>query len=210
VDVRRTELSAELDSEVEAYLAERARRTAEEFGKVPGELPVLEWGDRPEFRVTGDGRPRIFVARDGADWWRIRYQIAHEVFHWLCGPRVFHWSHELLAVETAIRALAAIGELDYARRNMETLKVAADLLPLDGMLLTPLDRGDPYPPGLHARAWVTGRQLTGAVGWVRMKLLADRFDSDGKPDVVGWIRSLPVVERSRVEAVLGVPSSAWV
>jgi hypothetical protein len=199
--------NAELDDDVVAFLAERARRTAEEFGKEPGELPVLEWGERPELRVAADGRATILVAREGADWWRIRYQIAHEVIHWLCGPRVFHWTHEFFAVDTAIRAMAAIGELDYARRNIEGLTKAADSLSLSAMLVTPV--GD-YPPGLHARAWVTGRQLTGAVGWVRMKLLADRFDAEGKPDIVGWIRSLPELERSRVEAVLGVPSPAWV
>jgi hypothetical protein len=198
--------SAELDDEVVAFLADRARMTADEFDKRPGELPVLEWGEHPELRAAADGRATILVAREGADWWRIRYQIAHEVFHWLCGPHVFHWTHEFFAVDTAIRAMASIGELDYARRNTEGLTKAADLLPLSTMLVTPV--GD-YPPGLHARAWLTGRQLTGAVGWVRMKLLADRFDSAGKPDLVGWIRSLPVPERARVEVVLGVPSPEW-
>jgi hypothetical protein len=192
--------SAELDDEVVAFLAERARRTAEEFGKQPGEPLVLAWGERPELRAAAGGRATILVAHEGADWWRIRYQIAHEVFHCVCGPRVLHWTHEFFAVDMAIRAMAAIGELDYARRNIEGLTKAADLLPLSTMLVTPV--GD-YPPGLHARAWLSGRQLTGAVGWVRMKLLADRFDADGKPDLVGWIRSLPLPERSGVE-----PSSA--
>ena len=37
-------------------------------------------GERPEFHADrADGRPRIFLAREEADWWRIRYQIAHEV-----------------------------------------------------------------------------------------------------------------------------------
>jgi hypothetical protein len=201
--------SDELDDEAIAYLAERARRTAEEFGKESGEPPLLEWGERPEFRVvTSDGKPRIFVAREGADWWRIRYQIAHEVFHWLCGPRVFHWTHEFFAIETSIRAMASIGELDYARRSIAELTKAADAMSLETMLAIPI--ADVYPPGLHARAWVTGRELTRGVGWVRMKLLADCFGGNGEPDVVGWIRSLPVVERSRVEAVLGVPSPEWV
>ncbi len=102
--------SAELDDGVAAFLVERARRTAEEFGKKAGDLPRLEWGAGPEFRAAAaGGRPTILVAREGADWWRIRYQIAHEVFHWLCGPRIFHWTHEFFAVETAIRAMAAIG-----------------------------------------------------------------------------------------------------
>jgi hypothetical protein len=176
---------------------------------VPGELPVLEWGDRPEFRAgAGKGRPRIFVAREGADWWRIRYQIAHEVFHWLCGPRVFHWTHEFFAVETAIRAMATIGELDYARRAMAGLREEAGLTPLAEMLVSP--QPDVYLPGLYGRAWVTGRELTAAVGWVRMKPLVDSFDADGKPDIVGWMRSFSDEEQAKLEAVLGSPSPAWV
>jgi hypothetical protein len=200
---------AELDDEVTAFLAERASRTAAEFGKDVREPPMLEWGDRPEFRgVTTDGKAAIFVARDGADWWRIRYQVAHEVFHWLCGPRVFHWTHEFFAVEMAVRAMAAIGELDYARRVMAGLREEADLTPLGVMLVSPLP--DVSLPGLYGRAWVTGRELTRRVGWVRMKLLADCFDADGKPDIVGWMRSFPDDEQTKLEAVIGVPSSEWV
>jgi hypothetical protein len=178
-----------------------------EFQRKPGDLPLLEWGELAR-TVTAKGRPRIIVARGDADWWRIRYQIAHEVFHWLCGPRVFHWTHEFFAVETAIRAMASIGELDYARRAMAGLREEADVTPLGVMLVSPLP--DVELPGLYGRAWVTGRELTGAVGWVRMKLVADCFDGDGKPDVVGWVRSLPAREQSRVEAVLGAPSTEWV
>jgi hypothetical protein len=201
--------NAELDGEVAVFLAERARRTAVEFGKKLRDLPLLEWGDGPEFRVvTPDGKPRILVAREGADWWRIRYQIAHEVFHWLCGPRVFHWTHEFFAVETAIRAMAAIGELDYARRTMAGLSENADLTPLETMLVSPLPDVDLR--GLYGRAWVTGRQLTGAVGWVRTRLLSDCFDAEGKPDVVAWMRSVEDEDLAKLESVLGKPSAAWI
>jgi hypothetical protein len=202
--------SAELDGEVRVFLAERGRRVAEEFATTVGELPLLEWGDYPVFQSAGsDGRPRIFVAREGADWWRIRYQIAHEVFHWVCSPPgTYHWTHEFFAVETAVRAMAAIGELDYARRTMAGLREEADLMALGAMLVSPLP--GVYGPGLYGRAWVTGRELTSAVGWVRMKLLAGCFDADGKPDVVGWMRSFPQEERAKLEAILGVPSPAWV
>jgi hypothetical protein len=186
---------------------ERTRGTAVEFGKELRNPPLVEWGKRPEFRAVTAGKSTIFVAR-GSDWWRIRYQIAHEVFHWLCGPRVFHWTHEFFAVETAIRAMAAIGEVDYARRTMAGLRESADLTTLSEMLVSPLPDVD--LPGLYGRAWVTGRQLTGAVGWLRMKLLADCFDADGRPDVVGWMRSFPDEEQGKLEAILGVPSSEWV
>jgi hypothetical protein len=200
--------SVELDEEVMAFLAERARRTAEEFGKQEGESPLLEWGDVPEFRdLTADGKPRIFVEREGADWWRIRYQIAHEVFHWLCTPpQTFHWAHELFGVETAVRAMAAIGELDYARREIERLRGDAGSMSLDTMLVHEL--AVPYPPGLYGRAWVTGRELTSAVGWVRMKQLACCFDAAGKPDVLGWTQSLPTGEQAKVQAILGGPRAA--
>src|SRR2546421_986735 len=97
--------SALLDEGVRVYMAEQSRRTAQEFGQElgPSSPLLLEWGSRAEFRpVTADGVPRIFVTRRYADWWRIRYQIAHEVFHWLCTPAgIFHWTHELFAVEMA-------------------------------------------------------------------------------------------------------------
>jgi hypothetical protein len=107
-----------------------------------------------------------------------------------------------------VRAMAAIGELDYAGREIERLRKDADSMPLEVMLVTAL--AVPYPPGLYGRAWVTGRELTAAVGWVRMRQLADSFDGGGKPDVVGWMRALPDAERARVEAVFGAPSAAWV
>jgi hypothetical protein len=193
-----------------AFFAQRARRTAEEFGKVAGELPVLEWGANPEYRaLTADGMPRIFVAREGADWWRIRYQIAHEVFHWLCTPpRTFHWTHEMLAVEIALRAMRGIGEHDYAQRAMNGLVEESGQSSLATILTTPVTPGE--PPGLYGRAWVTGRSLIEAVGWERVKLLAQSFDAEGRPDVARWVRSLTEVEQRWAEAVLGAPSPAWV
>jgi hypothetical protein len=195
--------SADLDDEVAAFLAERACRTAAEFGQKPRELPSLEWGEGAEYRTNpGDGRPTIFVARAGADWWRIRYQIAHEVFHWLCTPPgTFHWTHELFAVELAVRAMDELGQLDYAARTVDSLTAQAELLPLQDMLGTPL--APPYPPGLYGRAWVTGRLLDEAVGWERLKPLASSFDLAAQPDVVGWVRSLPRGDREKAGAVLG-------
>jgi hypothetical protein len=103
--------SAELDDAVVAFLAEQSRRTAAEFGKKPGDPPLLEWGERPESRApTAKGKSTIFVERERerADWWRIRWQIAHEVFHWRCTPlHTLHWTHEFFAVETAVLAMAA-------------------------------------------------------------------------------------------------------
>jgi len=201
--------SADLDDEVAVFLAERARRTAAEFGREPRELPLLEWGESAEYRAdTGDG-PTIFVAREGADWWRIRYQIAHEVFHWLCTPpQTFHWTHELFAVEVALRAMDELGEFDYAARSVESLTEQAKLLPLHAMLVTPL--APPYPAGLYGRAWTTGRLLDEAVGWERLKLLASSFGLTGQPDFIGWLRSLPQRDGTKVQAVVGTPSATWV
>jgi len=200
-----------LDDEVDAFAADQSQSIANEFGlAVVTAPPQLEWGDEPEFRpITADGDPRIFVRRRGADWWRIRYQIAHELFHWLCTPAgVFHWTHELLAVETAVRAMEAIGEHDYARRETERLASEAARLPLSTMLVTPF--GEVYPPGLYGRAWVTGRELIGAVGWERVKPLAHSFDDHGNPDIAGWVAALSHTERNAVERVLGRPSGQWV
>jgi hypothetical protein len=200
-----------LDDEVDAFAAEQSQSIANEFGlAVVTAPPQLEWGDEPEFRpITADGDPRIFVKRCGADWWRIRYQIAHELFHWLCTPAgVFHWTHEQLAVETAVQSMEAIGEHDYARRETKRLTSEAARLPLSTMLVTPFR--EVYPPGLYGRAWVTGRELIGAVGWKRVKPLAQSFDHHGKPDVADWVAALAQTERSAVEGVLGRPSAQWV
>lgn len=205
--------SAALDVEVLAFLAERARRTAAEFDRELGclELPALEWGDQAELRFsTADGRPRIFVSREDPDWWRIRYQIAHEVFHWLCTPpRTFHWTHELLAVETAVRAMDEIGEGGYAAKAREMLSEEAQYLALPEMLTTRLDRGY-YPDGLYGRAWVTGRQLISSVGWQQVKFLAASFNKRGKPDPAAWVSTLLPEEQALVEAVLGDPSREWI
>jgi len=86
-------------------------------------------------------------------------------------PRTFHWTHELLAVETAVRAMERIGEHDYARRESELLAREAERLSLDAMLTTQLEAGR-FPEGLYGRAWLTGRSLIDAVGGEHVRLLA--------------------------------------
>ena len=204
--------SALLDEDVKAFMAEQSRRTAQEFGQElgPSSPPLLEWGNRAEFRpVTADGLPRIFVKRRYADWWRIRYQIAHELFHWLCTPPgIFHWTHELFAVEMAVRAMQELGEHDYVRRETKRLAAEAELLSLNAMLVTPF--GDVPLAGVYGRAWVTGRALMDAIGWEGLKPLARSYDEHGKPDVAAWVRALERPKRTAVEGVLGRPSANWV
>lgn len=200
-----------LDESALGFLAERAERTAAEFGAELGSKPppLLAWGEGPEYRAGGSGAlPTIFVSHD-ADWWQVRYQIAHEVFHWLCTPpRTFHWSHELLAVETAVRAMGELGEHAYVETLERSLAAQAERLPLAAMLTTPF--GDEYPDGLYGRAWLTGRRLEAAAGWEELKPLAASFGEDGRPDVAAWVQSLRVKQRAAVEAVLGEPSAGWV
>jgi hypothetical protein len=203
--------SASLDGAAAVFLVDQARRTAAEFGKMlPRARPVLEWGDVAEYRAaTAELSARILISRDEPNWWRIRYQIAHEVFHWLCSPPpTFHWTHELLAVETAIRAMEEIGELDYARREMERLSGDADRLSLDEMLRASLAAG--YPEGLYGRAWVTGRQLIDAVGWESVKLVAKSAGEARVSRLEGWFSALPRESRPRAESILGLPSAEWV
>jgi hypothetical protein len=204
--------SAELDSHVVTFLSECGARIAGEFGRdLIGEAtPRVGWGERPEFRWrTADADATIIVDRHEPDWWRIRYQIAHEVFHWLCTPpRIFHWTHELFAVETAVRAMEELGEQDYVKRATAELRDAAEALALDHMLTTQLST--PYPHGLYGRAWLAGGELTAAIGWDRLKPLAHSFDESGAPSLQGWIRSLDHSEQKAVEEVLGPPSADWV
>jgi hypothetical protein len=199
------------DGAVVTFLAERACRTAAEFGKQRGSaaLPVLEWGEQPEYRAgSGERPPTIFLSRHGHDWWQVRYQIAHEVFHWLCTPpRTFHWSHELFAVETAVRAMGELGEHAYVEILERSLAVEAERFTLTDMLTMAFR--PVYPDGLYGRAWATGRELIAAIGWERLKLLAGSFDDQGRPDVGGWILLLAPREQAAVQDVLGIPSSAW-
>ena len=204
--------SALLDDEAHAFLVERGRRTTEEFPTELGErtLPRLEWGEQAEYRAGGaDLEPTILVCRYEPDWWRIRYQIAHEAFHWLCTPpRTHHWAHELFAVEMAVRAMEELGEHDYAQRVTDGLSQDADRVSLRAMLTTSFS--DLEGDGLYGRAWVTGRELTRAVGWERLKPLARSFNKEGRPDVVAWIGSLRPDEQTKVDEVLGHPSPQWV
>lgn len=89
---------------------------------------------------TAHGHPRLFVSRHGHDWWQqLRYQIAHEVFHWLYSPpRTFHWSHEALAVETAVRAMDELGQDAYVERLAASPTEEAGLLTVGAMLTTRL------------------------------------------------------------------------
>jgi hypothetical protein len=206
------EVRAELlDDDLRAFLFACRDRTAAEFGKrADGPLPLLEWGEQPEYRAGAPGEAgTIFLSRHGHDWWQVRYQLAHEVFHWLCSPPpTKHWTHEALAVETAVACVAELGDGEYARTVAAALRAEAELLPVGAMLTARLDLGS-YPPGLYGRAWVTCRELIGAVGWERLKPLASSFDDRGRPDVAAWLRSLEPAEQVKVEAVLGPPSPEW-
>jgi len=67
------------------------------------------------------------------------------VFHWAgSGGETFHWTHEMLAVETSMRGMRELGEHDYARRAVDGLVEDAELLPMVTMLTT-LVRPGPLP-----------------------------------------------------------------
>jgi hypothetical protein len=201
-----------LDEDVAAFLVKRGHVTAGEFGTKfdASQVPLLAWGNQAEFRpITADGRGRIFINRNGADWWRVRYQLAHEIFHWCCTPPgTFHWTHEMFAVEMAVRAMEELGEHEYVRMETERLSDEADWLPLATMLVMPFQ--DEYPAGLYGRAWTVGRDLAAAITWERLKPLASCLDSHGKPDVRRWVCGLDYAARDAVEQVLGAVDSTWV
>jgi hypothetical protein len=108
----------------------------------------------------------------------------------------------------AVRAMEELGEHGYARTVMDELTAEAERLSVGAMLTTSLV--DRSLDGLYGRAWVTGRQLVDVVGWERLKPLAASFGPDGRPDVVGWVRSLADTNQAVVEVVLGAPPAAWV
>lgn len=198
-----------LDDAVYQFLGEQLGRTVHEFSRDLTDLPRpirLIWGSQPEYRPATTGRGGVLLMQEGSDWWQIRYQLGHEIFHWVCTPgRLFHWVHEMFAVEMSLRGMQAIGEHDYVREIRQRLASEATELAYREMQALSLE--PPYPTGLYGRAWITGRDLQAAVGWNRLKPLAAMFRA-GEPDMAGWFETLSPEERLQVTAVIGDPSSA--
>jgi hypothetical protein len=206
---------AEIDGDLYAFLIKTAMtRCFREYGGSFTELrmPVeLVRGPDPMYAVVED-RTFIFLTPD-ATWHQLRYQLAHEVFHWICTPdKTFHWVHEMLAVETAVQCMNDIGELDYAFTSAAGLSSRAGDLKLTDMLTQPLTFEDSHYAyaDVYGRAYAVCQQLKQRVGWPAVARLSRAFDDQGRPDVAGWIRSLPVDDQVKVDAYFGVPRSALV
>ena len=206
------------DRELLDYSGHCVRACARELGRAEEGLPppfvVFTGGRVAEFRKQ-PGHGTAVILKGGSDRWQLRYQAGHEISHWLCTPAeafpgIFHWTHEMLAFELALRCLRGSkieGSGEYAGRCEQLLERQARRTSRKRMLTTPLTH--PYS-WVYGRAFVTGRQLQDAVGWERVKELATCFDKRGQPDLRGWLGILPTDERKQAELVLGRPSSDWV
>lgn len=174
--------------------------------------PVLFlWGLHPEcVRETSDKRYDIYL-QSGSDVWQGRLQIGHELFHRICSQgRIFHWTHEMLACVFSVRVLQARGLSDYARTTKEQFARHAHDFSIAQMQTAPLSDAASYPPGLYGRAYLTGQELVGAVGWPALCKLARWGIDDGDeanvpvPDVQGWLHGLPDAKKQRACEILGI------
>jgi hypothetical protein len=189
----------------------------------PRRFEVWSETAQPQFRAR-EGR---IILKQGCNWWQLRSQVGHEVFHWLCTPGsedIFHWTHEVLAQEMSIRCIRSAtivpppphdkfrdgrpyGVDDYADEAEAEYRREAISTSLEKMLTTEL-----VPPyeWVRGRAFVVGRKLATEVGWEQLKRVATYFDEAGKPDVRRWLRDLPRPDRRRATRVLGPPKDDWV
>ena len=190
---------------------------------LPEPFEVFSDTTQPQFRV----RERKIILRQGTNWWQLRWQAGHEVFHWLCTPGsddIFHWTHEMLAQEMSIRCMESAvllpspprdkfadgrpyGAKDYVHEAETGFRDDVGSTSLERMLTTEL-----HPPyeWVRGRAFVTGRKLQTEVGCENLKRLATCFTESGRPDVRMWLRELPRPDRRRAVRVLGKPNDEWV
>jgi hypothetical protein len=200
-------LSPLTDPGLLAYAERCVALAAAEFDRsaLPTRFVVVDGGSVPEFRKVGDGS--LVVVQRGSNLWQSRFQLGHEITHWLLTPKdvpaIFHWTHEMLANEVSLRCLRSSGLAaaeEVAEQNETDFRRKADGVSLRKMLATPLVH--PYH-WVYGRAFVVGRQLQVAAGWKDVKRLALYFTDRGQPDLAAWLAALPAHSQKRVHAVLG-------
>jgi hypothetical protein len=128
------------------------------------------------------------------------FQSAHEAVHLVCGPRILHWTHELVAVRFAFDHLTRNdfqGYADLAKKDLE--ERASDFSTSELLAWKGQSEGQ-YASGLHARAYVLGEALIREVGWPAVRTLALWPDQT----VDQWLDSLPASERAVARATLGL------
>jgi hypothetical protein len=215
------------DPELLAYAAHCVDVSAREFNRQPDAWPrpFEIWANaaQPQFRVR-EGR---IILKQGCNWWQLRSQVGHEVFHWLCTPGsddIYHWTHEMLAQEMSIRCIRSAGIVpppphdkfpdgraygvdDYADEDEAEYRRESVATSLEKMLTTEL-----VPPyeWVRGRAFLAGRKLAAETSWEQLKTIATYFDEAGRPDVRHWLRDLPRPDRRRVTRFLGPPNDGWV
>jgi hypothetical protein len=207
------------DPELLAYFEHCVEFHRRELPRNPEEQPprfdVVLSDDQPQYRV----RERRIILQRGSNWWQLRSQAGHEVFHWWATPGagdIYHWSHELIAQEMSIRCIESASLRpreglkspdEYIRATEDQYRAEAGSTSLQKMLTTAIT--PPYE-WVRGRAFVTGRELESSVGWGHLKNLATYFTDEQVPDVRRWLADLPRPDRRRAMRVLGRPDVTWV
>jgi hypothetical protein len=194
---------------------------ASEFGRPRETLPppfeLVVGGTVPEFRkLPGNPGTTLVILKQGCNVWQHRFQIGHEVTHWLITPSsifpgIFHWTHEMLANEMSIcclRTSALLGAEETARQNEDTLRKAGWGESVEKVLSTKLEC-PPYD-WIFGPAFRLGRKLQKAVGWDHVKMISTYFDDQGQPDLRGWFAALSSKRTRKAKKVLGTPHEGWV
>ena len=204
-----------------AYAKHCVALCACEFGRSEETLPPLfelvVGGTVPEFRkLPGNPARSLVILQNGCNVWQHRFQIGHEVTHWLITPSdvfpgIFHWTHEMLANEISIcclRASGIDGAEETARRNEDKLRKADWGVSVEKLLTTKLE-SPPYN-WVFGPAFRLGRRLKKAVRWEHLKKLSTYSDDQGQPDVRAWFADLSPKRAREAKKVLGTPHEGWV
>jgi hypothetical protein len=200
------------DEDLIAYSQDCKRLCAELFGRPANSLPApfemvyADTGPRFEMLPTGD---TLVILKPGNDVWKHRFQVGHEVTHWLltpanAAPGILHWSHEMLANTVSIRCLRGSGipqAEQYARACERDFQNSRTDISVETLLTTELV--EPYD-WVFGPAFRMGQRLEKPLKWKRLKALGTTFDADGKPDVGQWVDKLdPKFQGIALKALTG-------
>lgn len=187
------------------YADELFTATENEFGRQGPELVELAWGEIPEtlppHHLVNTAVPVIALCRIGPLSPRWYAQLAHEALHLVIpvNEQPYPWEIDLLAEMWKVKWLDrssnqdlkswATTEVDYAVQVACTFEDALEA---------------PYPPGppFYGAMITTGQALERAIGWDRIREIANHLDGGGRPDFERWFNQLSEPEQTAVKTVL--------
>lgn len=187
------------DDRLIAFFDTAFQMAEREFGlSVYGPCPrEFIFGLIPQHIFEPRSQTSFVYVQTGSDPLQLRLQLAHEAFHAVASRAAFHWTHEMLAVLFSLRVLDATGFAQYAEINRYHHAANSHDLPRNELVKV---ASLPYPEGIYDAAWALGTELETIVGWKELRRLARSLGPTGRPDVEGWLVSLPdeLAQRARL------------